>query len=254
MASTPIDELRVLLIQIRESDEVARHEAVSLREITGLRAEQLDAANVAMGSGRVDRERFEAADAVIIGGAAIHSAVDDDGFTDPLLEDIRWLTETRRPLFGSCWGHQIIARALGGEVVHDRSRAEVGAHEVRATVAARADPIFSHCPDVYPVLMGHEDRVSVLPEGAIELAYSDVCRNQAFRMAGAPVWGTQFHTELSPHRLVERLSVYRKYAPDDGEFERVKAGLRPTPDAETIMRNFLESVASSRRRRGARRE
>jgi GMP synthase (glutamine-hydrolysing) len=99
--------------------------------------------------------------------------------------------------------------------------------------------------------MGHEDRVARLPEGAIELAFSQVCRNQAFRMADAPVFGTQFHTELSPERLVERLSVYRKYTPDDGEFEAVKAGVRPTPDAERIMRNFLESVARSvRRRRG----
>jgi len=239
---TQLGTLRVLLIQVRESDEVARHEQVSLREVTGLRADQLDAVNVVVDP-RIERGRFDRADAVIIGGAAIHSATDDDDFTGPLIDDIRRLPAEGKPLFGSCWGHQFIARALGGEVITDEARGEVGAHTVHATDAARDDPIFSHCPDSYTVLMGHHDRVSRLPDGAVELAYSDVCRNQAFRVDGAPVYGTQYHTELTPDRLMERLSLYKKYVADEAELERTRAGLRPTPHAQRIIHNFLESVA-----------
>ena len=40
--------------------------------------------------------------------------------------------------------------------------------------------------------MGHHDRVSVLPDGAVELARNDTAPYQAFRLDGLPIYGTQF--------------------------------------------------------------
>lgn len=241
--------MRVLLLQVRESADVAEHERRCVLERIALEPEQLESVNL-VEEPKVGWDRIAQNNAVIIGGAGVHSATNDDEFTPGLIDLVRRMVEQELPLFGSCYGHQIIARALGGEVIHDPEHAEVGAHEVEITEAGRSDPLFGTCPERMPVLMGHQDRVSRLPEGAVELARSETCGNQAFRVEGKPVYCTQFHTELSPERILERLELYRHiYMPDEQEFAAMKESLVPTPDAELLMRRFLERHAV----RGARR-
>ena len=179
MAAT-LNNIHVLLIHVRESADMADHERTCIEEVSGLRPEQLTSINVAVDTdlSSVDLNDF---DAVIIGGSGHHSVTRDYPFTQPLIDAVRKMVKLRIPLLGCCWGHQFIARALGGIVVHDPESAEVGNHEVFSTESIVDDPIFNTCPPTYLVLMGHEDRVSMLPPGAIELAYSETCRNQAWR-------------------------------------------------------------------------
>ncbi len=238
----PIDDLNVLLIQVREAPEVAHHELTCVCEQTKLPPSRITTHNVADNPDLSWRE-IERADAVLIGGAGAHSAVDDDDFTDVLASHVRRMTDESKPLFGSCWGHQFIARALGGAVIKDPDRKEVGIVPVDLTDAAAADPLLEGCPASFDTLMGHEDRVTRLPAGAVELARSAVCDNQAFRVTGKPIWGTQFHSELSPARLLDRITRYRHYMPDDDEFEALKSALRPTPIASRIMHRFLQIAA-----------
>lgn len=239
-------ELRVLLIQIRESPEVADHEKRSLCDVTGLPEANIWQWNVEL-DGEVPWERCAGADAVIIGGAGIHSAVNDDTFTEGLTATVRRLVEERKHLFGSCYGHQFIARALGGEVIHDEEKSEVGSHDVELLEAAEGDPVFGGLwadgVRTYPVLMGHRDRVSTLPAGAVELVRSAVCPNQSFKMEEAPVWTSQYHVELTPKRLIERLHRYADiYAPGDNRLAELEASLRETPECERIIHAFLEDA------------
>lgn len=240
--SIGLDQLQVLLIQIRADNIASMHERECILEISGLSPDQLEFTNLAM-KHEVDPELYERADAVIIGGSGSHSVVNDDPFTEGLIQDVKRLVDSGKPLLGSCWGHQFLARALGGEVVHDPDHGEVGICQVHATEAAAEDRIFSECPNEYPVLMGHHDRVVTLPPGATELAYNETSRNQAFGVDGTLAYGTQFHSELLPERLIERLKMFRQYMPDDEEFERLESNMRPTPDASRIMSLFLEVVA-----------
>lgn len=238
--------LRALLIQVREAAEVADHERRCILERTDLAPDQVDAVNVAE-TPVIPWERVEPVDAIIIGGSGMHSAAEDYDFTEPLGELIRRIIAERRPLFGSCWGHQFIARVMGGTVIHDAANAEVGTIDVELTDAGADDEIFGACPRRFPVLMGHHDRVSALPPGAVELAASDRCRNQAFRLDGVPVYCTQFHAEMTPEHLVERLQVYQHYVPDPAAFEEMRRGLVPTPHADAILRRFLAACVDRRR-------
>ena len=238
--------LRVLLFQIRESHQVAEHERQCILERCELMGEQVQGWNL------VDEptppwDVVDKADAVMIGGAGVHSATQDYPFTDHLATMIQRMADESKPLFGSCWGHQFMARALGGEVITDLDRSEVGAFGVDLTSAGRNDPLFylpaqkEAFPSPFMVLLGHQDRVSRLPEGAVELASTDLCANQAFRLADRPIYGTQFHAELTRERLLERLMVYRHiYMPDDEAFEEMSESLKPTPHARHILRRFLE--------------
>jgi GMP synthase (glutamine-hydrolysing) len=230
--------IKLLLIHVRGDQRIAEHERTCVLDVLHASPSQATSINIPI-AGTIPWPLVLEHDAVILGGSGDHSVVHTYPFTAHLTELVQKMAEHRVPLFGSCWGHQFIAQALGGSVIHDDEHKEVGTVNVRSTAAAAHDPVFAALPAEYAVLMGHEDRVDRLPPGAIELASSDSCPNQAFRMEGLPVYGTQFHAELTPERLIERLAAYRHYIPDDREFARLRASLRPTPDAETILARFL---------------
>ena len=75
---------------------------------------------------------------------------------------------------------------------------------------------------------------------------SALCPNQAFRLAGAPVYGAQFHVELDRERMLDRASVYREeYLADHGAMESLERALRPSPESATLLRRFLERVVAA---------
>jgi GMP synthase (glutamine-hydrolysing) len=184
-------------------------------------------------------------DAVMIGGAGEYSAYKDYEWMPSLLDTVRECIDRDIPLFGSCWGHQIIARAMGGEVIHDKERAEMGCGTIELTEAGMADELFGSYPATFVANMGHHDRVSVLPATAVELARSPTQGNQAFRLVDKPVYGTQFHSELDATRERERLIAYRHFylatVPDEGDFWSIVENLQDTTEVDGLLNDFLET-------------
>jgi GMP synthase (glutamine-hydrolysing) len=242
---TQFEDLSVRLIQVRLLPEVEAEEFATFVDRTGLRPDQINPTNVLKDP--LDLDLLEGIDAVLIGGAGAYSVTHTYDWTDDLIALVKSICDRRIPLFGSCWGHQFIARALGGTVVHDVSRAEIGCHPVELTTAGQEDELFQGFPKVFMANMGHHDRVDRLPAGAIELAISDVSPVQAFRIGGLPVYGTQFHSELNADTERARLYAYRRYYPslhDDDDFEAVIATLRETTEVDGLLHLFLTTFAT----------
>ncbi len=240
MMNGTLSDIRVLLLQVRERVDVERQERACFIERCGIEPEQLDALNLAVDP-VVPQSRVDEADVVMVGGAGIYSATKDYAFTQPLLDTLLSIVQAGKPYFGACWGHQMLVRALGGSVITDESKGEVGTHEVELTDAGQADPLYADLPRRFSAHMGHMDYAVSLPAGAVELARSSVCPNQAMRLPGKPIYGTQFHSELSAKRLAERLAIYQEiYIPEHDEFERIQQTPKATPDADGILRRFLE--------------
>lgn len=244
MSDPALRALRLVVLQVRDNREVEEQERDCFVELSGLDADQFDWWNV------VDRPNVswgdvEAYDAVVIGGAGAHSVTETYPFTAPLERLVGRLAGERRPLFGSCWGHQFVAQALGGEVRTDLERKELGTYGIELTAAGEGDPWLEGLPSRFGVQLGHHDRVTRLPEGGVELAFSALCPNQAFRMSAAPVYGAQFHVELDRPRMIARAMVYREeYLADPGSLDRLIDSLEPTPEASTLFRRFVERVVA----------
>lgn len=231
---------QIFVAQIRERADVAQHEQDCIVERTGLPAESLDCVNLVMEQ-FPEWERISKADCVIIGGSGLHSVTMEHAFSAALRDAVCRLQDEGKPMLGACWGHQFIAATLGGETITDKARGETGVNEIELTDAGVADPLFAGLPRTFVAAMGHNDRVSVLPRDGIELAISQVCGNQAFRIGTSATYGSQFHTELSAQRLVERLEIYGEvYDRGDGGIDRLREELPPTPIADGIMRRWLE--------------
>jgi len=245
MPSPSIDTLRLLLIQARNTAEMERQEQECFLERCRVRREQLRLVNVAKSP--LTNAALDGVDAVLIGGAGEYSALDDTPWMPDLLDLVRQAAARRLPTFGSCWGHQIIARAFGGTLVYDPGRAELGCGTVHLTEAGRRDLLLRDFSASFKVNMGHHDRVDELPANAIELAYNESQRNQAFRLKDAPVYGTQFHSELDAARERERLVAYREYyireLPTEEDFQRVVNNLAETTEVDSLLHDFLVTFA-----------
>ena len=232
--------LRVVLIQIRGMVEAERHESWCVRQCTGLRQEQLYTWNV-LERPEVRFHQLRDADAILIGGSGDHSVTQDYPFMPWLEELVQDAVADDKPLFGICWGHHLLARALGGRVVTDPASGEIGTHEVGLTRAGSDDVLFDGLPSRFDANLVHHDSVAEPAPGFQELAANERCRFQAMRLVGKPVYGTQFHGEMTSEQLRRRLLMYRGYYLDTEEqAEEVVDGLRPTAEANGLLRRFLE--------------
>jgi len=135
----------------------------------------------------------DAAGLIFMGGTM--SVNDDLPFLRTELECIRHAVARGQPVLGLCLGAQLIAKALGAKV-HRNPVKEIGWFDVHWTDAARHDPLFAGLDGPETLLQWHYDTFD-LPSSATHLAWSERCRNQAFRVA-PNVYGLQFHLEATP--------------------------------------------------------
>ncbi len=98
------------------------------------------------------------------------------------------------PILGISMGHQLLAHWLGGRVERG-PQLEVGWLEVTIDEDGLNDPLLQGLDGQFYGFLWHRDQVTQLPSGAINLASSDLCPNQAFRYQDLPVWGVQFNPE-----------------------------------------------------------
>lgn len=140
-----------------------------------------------------------------------------------------------RPYLGVCFGAQILAKALGATVERNPNGKEIGTYQVELTTDGVADQLFAGFPAQFPAFHWHGEMFKI-PFGAKNLAISELCANQAFRIGNAA--GIQFHFEASPDKVPEWCA---EYAPELVEVGTDAASISSAfqSDAETMRRlNF----------------
>ena len=162
---------------------------------------------------------------VVMGGSMGVGDVEDPRYPFLALEIelLRRVLAEKQPVLGVCLGAQLLAHAAGGRVYPNQRPdvrgfvhplPEVGFGDVRL-LGASHEPALAGLPDTIPVLHWHGDTFD-LPPGAVRLAESDACANQAFRI-GRHAFGLQFHVETDA-------SLVRAWAEEDSAFARSALG------------------------------
>lgn len=117
------------------------------------------------------------------------------------------------PVLGICYGHQLLAHALGGVVGQHPQGMEIGSVEVQCTPQAASDPLFAALPQRFQAHVVHQQSVLRLPAGATVLAFNAHEPHQAFR-AGRHAWGVQFHPEFTQAVMQGYLDLLGRQAAD----------------------------------------
>jgi GMP synthase (glutamine-hydrolysing) len=235
----------ILLLQIRDADDDIRfHEIECFARAANVEKESIQVHDLL--NGLLTSDMLANVDCIFIGGSGRYSAAGEGDWLEQALQSLRTVHASGTPAFASCWGHQAMARAMGGTVVHAPENAEVGSIEMKLTAAGQADPVFGQLPVTFPAQVGHEDTVTQLPPNTSLLASSARCETHAFRFNDAPIYCTQFHPELERTDLLKRLDAYPEYVESIAgvpmpEFKRKTV---ETPAASQLIPTFLNSLIS----------
>ena len=172
---------------------------------------------------------------IVIGGPM---GVDDERAHPWLVEEKRFIERAiaaGKTVLGVCLGAQLLARVLGARV-YPNTDTEIGWFPVEFTQAATTSPFFSGLPPSLEAFHWHGDTFD-LPTGAVHIAHSRACHNQAF-VCDERLVGLQFHLETTPHAAAELIRHCRhEIVParfiqteqdmlaDGGRFETINAAM-----------------------------
>ena len=143
--------------------------------------------------------------AIILSGSPLSAPDLDHSKLKPILSG-------KIPVLGICYGHQLLAYMLGGTIT--KGPGEYGKTLVKIV---KKDKLFENWNQEEVVWMSHQDRVEVLPETLEVLAISENNIIAAFKVKNKPIYGVQFHPEVSH-----------------------------TPKGLLLLRNFLYTIAKCR--------
>ncbi|MAX31609.1 MAG: GMP synthase [Halomonadaceae bacterium] len=183
-------------------------------------------------------------DGVLITGS--HAMVSD---AEPWSEALKpWLHEAFErdlPTLGVCYGHQLLAEALGGKSGYHPDGREVGTFEVALTEAGQADALLGTLPNRFPAHLTHAQSVLTPPAGAVVLACNAHDPYQALRL-GPRQWSVQFHPEFTSPVMRAYLEHQREGLGEAGQnIEALREGIRATPEANALIEHFIALLETS---------
>ncbi|PDT05951.1 GMP synthase [Rhizobium chutanense] len=190
-----------------------------------------------------DGERLPPPDA---GTAAIITGswsmvTDREPWSEALGDWIREAMALDAPVFGVCYGHQLMADALGGQVDFHPGGREIGSQTISLLADAVEDPLLAGSPRSFTAQLTHLQTVIAPPPGARVLARSEHDAHQILRY-GPNAISTQFHPEFTPEIMAgvirSRIDALHQEGRDP---EALLTSVQEAPFPGQLLRDFLAS-------------
>lgn len=181
---------------------------------------------------------------VVTGSAAL--VTDADPWSEATAAWLASVVPRGVPTLGVCYGHQLLAHALGGAVADNPVGRNVGTVDVRLTAAGRQDPLFGRLPAEIHVPVSHVQRVTRLPPRATCLATTAKDDAHAFAV-GERAWGVQFHPEFDADIVRGYIEARKDAISAEGMNPHSLSGnALDTDHGKTLLRTFAEQAVGAR--------
>jgi len=211
-----------------------------IRTAAGLRRNEAMVVDVERGAVLPARDGF--AGIIVTGSGAM--VTDRHDWSERSAAWLRDAAHAGTPVFGICYGHQLLAHALGGAVGDNPNGREMGTVDVDVHATAADDPLFAGLPPRIRAQATHLQSVLRVPEGATVLAASAQDAVHAFRW-GRAAWGVQFHPEFSRLHMRGYVHARREALAREGiDPARVLHGISAAPHARQVLRRFVRHARS----------
>ena len=206
-----------------------------IRVAAGLAPDDAVVVDVEHGEPLPPRDGFSGA--IVTGSGAM--VTDRHDWSERSAQWLRDAAHAGMPLLGICYGHQLLAHALGGEVGDNPAGREMGTIELELQPHAADDALFAGLPSRFPAQATHLQSVLRAPEGAALLASSALDACHAFRW-GDSAWGVQFHPEFSTTHMRGYVCARHDALAREGRCaKQLAAGIGATPHARRVLRRFV---------------
>lgn len=226
---------KILVLQLRP-DEIADTEFAAFL-VAGELTED-DVHRIRMENGGIPEDiKLDDYAAVVVGGGPSNVSDDESKkesyqkkFEKDLMRLLDEVVEKDVPFLGACYGIGILSCHQGACVSKENYSEDIGAINVTISEEGQKDDLLKGLPSPFRALVGHKEACQAVPESGTLLASSDTCPVQMYRVKNN-IYATQFHPEMDPKELINRINVY-KYA---GYFDPKDAGkLIAEAEEETI--------------------
>lgn len=179
-----------------------------------------------------------------IRAAVITGAIDMVTDPKPWIRDLAdW---TRRavaaevPLLGVCFGHQMLAYAMGGEVGENLNGPMFGPVAIQRLECGRDDPLFGVLPDAATMRVFHFQSVLTMPDSAEVLVSAAHDPHHAARY-GPAAWGVQFHPEFDRQIMDSCYDVYGETMTEAGfSVDALRAAEQDSPAGFALLQKFAD--------------
>jgi GMP synthase-like glutamine amidotransferase len=187
---------------------------------------------------------LDGVDGVIIMGSPDRLTDGTAAYADDEMALARLAHDAGCPVLGICFGAQILAVALGGEVGELETGIRVGSHEVRLTPQGREDPVFAGLPWTVNCLHWNRDVAITLPPDAVTLAKGPADDPQAWKL-GVRTYAIQFHPEMDPGVIDQIIAEDRPDIDDAGTTaDAVRARVAADwPTYERLTNRLMANIA-----------
>lgn len=170
-----------------------------------------------------------------------HSVIDREPWVLSGEAYLRRVVDTGIPVLGVCFGHQMLAQALGGRVQRNPRGRELGTVELSLCAD---DPLFRDDERPFRVNMSHVDSVVELPPNAELLGATKLDPHAALRFAEC-AWGVQFHPEFDREIIGHYATARSEALLEEGLDPRAVAeAATDAPTGARVLRRFVERLVS----------
>jgi GMP synthase (glutamine-hydrolysing) len=166
-----------------------------------------------------------------------------ESWSESTAEWLRGAVQCAKPVLGICYGHQLLAHALGGHVGPNPRGRQIGTIRVRLAEKAANDALLAGFGDSLHAHTTHSEAVLELPDSAVRLGSNDGDPNTAFS-CGAAAWGVQFHPEFDSYVMRRYIEERRKLLTAEKIDADIQlAAVKECPEGTTLLRRFAELLS-----------
>lgn len=211
----------------------------------GLGLERFDYRTVSVHEGEILPERLDGlAAALITGSAAMVSHRHD--WSERAAAWLARAHEAGLPMLGVCYGHQLLAHALGGVVGPNPHGRRIGSFQVE--ILDRDDALLGAFAPIADFQTTHVEAVLQPPKGARVVSRSQGDPHHALYF-GNLSWGLQFHPEFDVDIMACYIRARRLGLSGEGLYpERLLEALRPAPAGRAVLQRFADLVEHNGRK------